>query len=71
MSALGHKRTWPHVRSMSALPLKADIQESPRMDQQRVDAASSDHEKSPSRLPHCSVDKRFMNSRAQSDCSHK
>jgi hypothetical protein len=25
MSALGQKRTWPHVRSMSALPLKADI----------------------------------------------
>src|SRR5262249_62262818 len=25
MSALGQKRTWPHVRSMSALPPKADI----------------------------------------------
>jgi hypothetical protein len=27
MSALGHKRTWPHVRSMSALPPKADIRD--------------------------------------------
>ena len=25
MSALGQKQTWPHVRSMSALPPKADI----------------------------------------------
>ena len=25
MSVKGHKRTWPHVRSMSALPPKADI----------------------------------------------
>jgi hypothetical protein len=25
MSALGQKRTWPHFRSMSALPPKADI----------------------------------------------
>ena len=25
MSALGHKRTWPHVRPMSASPPKADI----------------------------------------------
>jgi hypothetical protein len=25
MAALGQKRTWPHFRSMSALPPKADI----------------------------------------------
>jgi hypothetical protein len=25
MSALNHKRTWPHVSSMSALPPKADM----------------------------------------------
>src|SRR5215469_5160257 len=30
MSALGHKRTWLHVRAMSALPPKADIGTQPR-----------------------------------------
>jgi hypothetical protein len=30
MSALGQERTFPHVRLMSALPLKADIAEGDR-----------------------------------------